>query len=139
MLEDILAQLTPEQRTYALARLDFATDTEVAAELGWKVQKIYNWRSSGAPIDEAVLQMQNDGIQFALFERRRALGKAMKVKVSGLGSEDEKVRQNVATEIIEWELGKAQQRMEHGLTQAATDYIESMRAARAAAIADDET
>jgi len=41
--------------------------------------------------------------------RRRNLAKAMGVKVKGLDSESERTRQGVASEIIEWEMGKAKQ------------------------------
>jgi len=37
----------------------------------------------------------------------------MAIKLAGLDNRDERVRQAVATEIIEWELGKATQRQEH--------------------------
>jgi len=41
--------------------------------------------------------------------RRRALAKAMLVKAGGLDSIREGIQQRVATEIIEWEMGKAEQ------------------------------
>ena len=37
----------------------------------------------------------------------------MAVKVAGLDSENERVRQDAATELIEWELGKAKQTSEY--------------------------
>jgi hypothetical protein len=49
----------------------------------------------------------------ALELRRRALAEAMAVKTSGLRSEDEAVRQRTATEIIEWEMGRAAQKNEN--------------------------
>jgi len=56
--------------------------------------------------------MARDGIFAAAEIRRRHLTKAMLIKVSGLDSKFEKIKQAVATEIIEWEMGKAMQRQE---------------------------
>jgi len=53
--------------------------------------------------------MASDGLIVAHHVRRRNLAKAMLVKVAGLDSDDERTRQNVSTEIIEWEMGRAQQ------------------------------
>ena len=39
--------------------------------------------------------------------RKRNLLKAIMVKVAGLDSSDESIRQKVASELIEWELGTA--------------------------------
>ena len=56
--------------------------------------------------------MAYDGIITALEIRRRNLAKAMLVKANGLDSGDERLRQSVATEFIEWELGRATQKAE---------------------------
>jgi len=56
--------------------------------------------------------MAYDGVLTALEIRRRNLARAMAVKAAGLDSRDERIRQNAATEIIEWELGKANQKTE---------------------------
>jgi len=56
--------------------------------------------------------MAQDGLVTALHLRRRALARAMEVKLRGLDSRDERIRQAVATEIIEWELGKASQKID---------------------------
>lgn len=56
--------------------------------------------------------MAMDGIIVARTLRRRNLAKAMAVKVAGLDLDDAKLRQSTATEIIEWEMGKATQRQE---------------------------
>jgi hypothetical protein len=57
--------------------------------------------------------MAMDGVYTALEIRRRALPEAMAVKAAGLQSDNERIRQQVSTEIIEWELGKATQKTEH--------------------------
>jgi len=56
--------------------------------------------------------MAHDGLIAAQHIRRSSLAKAMLVKVDGLDTNDESLRQKVATEIIEWEMGKATQKQE---------------------------
>lgn len=113
-LAQIERQLSITQLRYLVARVDAASDKEAADMIGIKPSTVKTWNEDGskALIDEAVRLMVQDGIVTALELRRRNLAKAMAVKVKGLDSNDEKVRQNTATEIIEWELGKATQKSE---------------------------
>jgi len=96
-----------------VARQEFATDKEAAQEIGVKPDTVYQWKHKGAPIDDAVRLMALDGVIVASTLRRRHLAKAMAVKVAGLDDDDNRLRQNVATEIIEWEMGKPTQRTEN--------------------------
>jgi len=68
---------------------------------------VYKWPEI---VNEAIALMALDASSAALAMRRRSLTKAMAVKVAGLDSDDDVLRQRVATEIIEWEQGKAQQK-----------------------------
>lgn len=104
-LTEILPQLTTNQLRYLVARQDYSTDGEAAEAIGMKPNTIYKWPSI---VDEALRLMASDGVFVAREMRRRALPKAMAVKVAGLDSENERIRQDVATEIIEGELGKPQ-------------------------------
>ena len=112
-LTDVLDVLTPDQIRFVVARLDFNTDKEAAEYIELKPGRIYHWKARGVPIDEAVKLMELDGAITALYLRRRSLAKAMLVKTAGLDLKDDALRQRVATEIIEWEMGKATQRSEH--------------------------
>lgn len=109
----VLEKLTPDQIRFVVARLDYDTDKEAAESLGIPANRVYQWKSRKIPIDDAVRLMTLDGLITALHVRKRNLAKAMLIKVSGLESDDERLRQSVATEIIEWETGKATQRQEH--------------------------
>jgi len=71
---------------------------------------VYRWPDA---VKRAVKLMAGDGLVTALHLRRRVLAKAMLVKVRGLDTDDERLRQQTATEIIEWELGKATQRTDN--------------------------
>jgi len=112
-LEQVLETLTVDQIRFVVARQQFSTDKEAAQEIGIKPDTVYQWKHKGVKIDDAVRLMALDGVIVAQHLRRRNLAKAMAVKVAGLDSGDEKLRQSVATEVIEWELGRATQRQEH--------------------------
>jgi len=105
-LDSLLAQLSTDQIRYVIARQDFATDKEAAESVGIKPKTVYSWPPI---VKEAVRLMAYDGLTTARHIRRRNLAKAMQVKVGGLDSDKEGIQQRVATEIIEWEMGKAEQ------------------------------
>lgn len=109
-LELLLEELTTEQIRFVVARQECATDKEGAKAIGVSAGTVKNWKYAGTPIDEAIRLMALDGVVVALHLRRKALAKAMLVKHGGLDSKDERIQQGTATEIIEWELGKATQR-----------------------------
>ena len=112
-LQDVLSCLSLDQIRFVVARQDYSTDKEAATAIGIKPDTVYQWKHKGIPIEEACELMLYDGLITALHVRKRNLVKAMMVKVAGLDSESEGLRQKVATEIIEWETGKANQPIEH--------------------------
>lgn len=120
-LGQALARLSTDQIRFVVARQEFSTDKEAAQEIGVKPDTVYQWKHRGVPIDEAVRLMAADGVVVALELRRRNLAKAMAVKVAGLNSKDEAMRQRVATEIAEWELGKAPQHQRVDVNIASLD------------------
>jgi len=112
-LDLVLSELTNDQIRFVVVRQEYSTDKEAAEAIDILPNTVYKWKRS-SPIDEAVRLMALDGLVTAQHIRRRNLAKAMAVKVSGLDSDVEKLRQDVATELIEWEMGRATQRNEHG-------------------------
>jgi DNA-binding transcriptional regulator YiaG len=113
-LRAVLKQLSTDQIKFVVARQEHTSDKDAALAIGVQPNTVYQWKSrKEAPLDEAVQLMAQDGVVVAVHLRRRMLAQAMLVKVEGLSSADEKVRQSVATEIIEWELGKAMQGLRH--------------------------
>ena len=102
-----MPQLTTNQLRWIVARQECTTDGEAAEMIGVKPDTMYRWPEI---VKDAARLMAGDGVYVAREMRRRALPKAMAVKTAGLDSDDEKIRQGVATEVIEWELGKAQSR-----------------------------
>ena len=105
-LNAIMAQLTTDQVRYVVARMEYPTKGEAAKAIGMKPDTIYRWPEN---VERAVELMVMDVAESARAIRKRNLIKAMAVKVHGLDSNDEATRQKVATELIEWELGKAGQ------------------------------
>jgi hypothetical protein len=108
-LKETLSGLSMTQIRFVIARLETKTDKEAAEVIQISPATVKSWNSDGSKtkIDQAVDLMRVDGMITALEIRRRNLAKAMAVKVSGLDSDNEKIKQDAATEIIEWELGKA--------------------------------
>jgi ribosomal protein S16 len=111
-LRQVLDTLTVDQIRFVIARQGHHTDKEAAEEIGIKPNRVSQWKHNGAEIDRAVRLMAYDGLTTALHLRRRSLSKAMAVKVRGLDDDDARLRQGVATEIIEWEMGRATQKVE---------------------------
>lgn len=108
-LDAILRTLTTNQLRYIVARQECTTDKAAAELVGLSDSTIKQWDNK-KDIDRAVRLMALDGVHVATEMRRRALPKAMAIKVAGLDSEVEKMRQDVATEIIEWTMGKAEEK-----------------------------
>ena len=115
-LRETLQNLSTDQIRFVVARQEFSTDKDAAHAVRVSAATVKRWKQEGAPIDEAVRLMATDGVIVATELRRRSLAKAMAVKVKGLDSTDDKLRQSVATEVIEWELGKATQSVKQELS-----------------------
>lgn len=109
-LDDLLRQLSVTQLKYLSERVLCDNDTEAAKRIGVDPNTIYRWPPI---VQEALKLMHLDGVHLALELRRRALSKAMQIKVEGMDSKNERIRQAVCTEIIEWNLGKATQPTEN--------------------------
>lgn len=103
---DIWRGLSREQRSYVVVRSGTKTKKAAAVLAGQKPDTVYHW---GEEVEEAALILKDDILIAALAIRKEALIKAIMVKVQGLESDNETVAQKAASEIIEWELGKANQ------------------------------
>ena len=106
-LSELIGQLSKDQLRYIVALQEYPTKKEAAEAISMKPNTIYKWP---AIVEEAAYLMAVEATDSALAIRRKNLVKAMAVKVAGLDSDDEQVRQKSATEIIEGELGKAAQK-----------------------------
>lgn len=105
-LSEVLSLLSKDQRRFVVACLEFPTKKEAAVEIGLKPNTVYGWNGV---IDEAIELMSLEGLEGARAMNRQAIPKAMMVKIAGLDSDNETIRQKCSTELIEWIEGKAKQ------------------------------
>lgn len=111
-LDELLRGMSYDQLRYLAVRPFCSKDVDAAEQLRMPVETIYSWRYKGIPVDEALQLMGLDGVSVAIEMIRRSAPKAAAVKVAGLESEDERIRQNVATEVLDRGLGKPGQSVE---------------------------
>jgi len=111
-LADLLRKLSSSQMRFVAKRVWTDTDAEAAREMGISASTVKNWKQDGAPLDATVRLMKEDGVIVAAEMLRRALVDAVTVKVEGLMERNPGIRQSVATEIIERNLGRPVQRNE---------------------------
>jgi hypothetical protein len=110
-LSDILAQLSRDQLRFITAMQDYPTKREAAEAVGLEPNTIYKWPKA---IDDALLLIARDREASVREVLRRNALKAVMVKVAGLDSDEESIRQKVAPEIIESVIGKPTQKQEVG-------------------------
>ncbi len=112
-LKKLLAGFNLTQMRFLIARMDCNSNAEAAKKIGIRPATVTDW---GPDIRRAMYLMKYDGVITALEMQRKALPRAMAVKVGGLESQEERIAQASATEIIERELGKPVQRNENKLS-----------------------
>lgn len=118
-LRDIWGQLSRNQRKYVVATQECATKKEAAELVGIQPDTVYRWPSI---VDEAVELFSINVEQAVLGVLESAAAKAAMVKAKGLDSTDEKVRQAVATEILDRNLGKPTLRQSINQSNVNIDY-----------------
>jgi len=108
-ISELWSQLNRNQRRFVVAMQEFPTKKEAAESIGLEPDTVYRWPDV---VDRAVDAFSSDVEAAVMGVLRSIAGKAAMIKASGLDSEDEKIRQAVASEIIDRILGKATQRQE---------------------------
>jgi len=108
-LEQLLKSLSADQMRFVVIRQQCTSDADAARQMKISKTTVCNW---GANVQRAVELMAMDGVIVARERMRRALAEAISVKVEGLRSRNENVKQNAATEIIDRAIGKATQKNE---------------------------
>ena len=104
-------ELTPLQRRFVVSMQEYPTKKEAAEALGISPSTVYNWGQNSG-VDDAVDFMSNNIALATLGILQANATKAAMVKAHGLDSDNEKIRQDVASEILDRQLGKATQRQE---------------------------
>ena len=108
-LDELWLLLNENQRRYCVARLEHTSKKDAAEAVGLSEHTVYKWNGE---CEEVIKLLQEDAIQSAVVMIKNALAKAAMIKIDGLDSEDEKIRQAVASEILDRQLGKSVQRSE---------------------------
>lgn len=111
--EDLFSQLSDTQWRFVTAMVENPSYTkkDAANHIGITPDTVYRWDKV---VDRAIEQARLNIHNAALGMRKQAVLKAIAVKIALLDSDDENVRSRAATELIEWELGKATQQHDIG-------------------------
>ena len=107
-LDEIKAQLSPDQLAFLAERVLCRTDKEAAKSLGFGYSTVLSWPQK-AIINEAVDLVLADSLEVARDLLKKNLIRAAKVKVDGLSSKKTVVAQAAATEILDRHFGKPTQ------------------------------
>lgn len=105
---ELWEQLSPLQRRFVVAMQEHPTKKEAALAIEISPNTVYNWPSV---VDDTIAFMTNNIALATLGILQANATKAAMVKAAGLDSGDEKIRQDVATEILDRNLGKPKQQV----------------------------
>lgn len=108
---DPLSGFSVEQRKWVIARIMASSDAGAARAIGIHPTTVCRWQNKEA-LDAAVSVMLEDPRKQVLAALADAMPKAARVKIAGLDSHNEALRQNAATDILDRGLGKPTQRQE---------------------------
>ena len=106
---DLWASLGHNQRRFVVAMLESKTKKEAAESIGVKPDTVYHWNGE---VDDAVDLARSDIQAAAVGILQATSTKAAAIKTAGLDSENERMRQDAASEILDRNLGKPTQRSE---------------------------
>jgi hypothetical protein len=103
------AVLSHNQQRFAVAMLECPTKKEAAIAVGLEPDTVYRWNGE---TDVVIAYMRDRARDAAFGVLESAVVKAATIKRAGLDSNDEKMRQDVASEVLDRVLGRATQRTE---------------------------
>ena len=106
---ELWAELTPTQRRFVVAMTEYPNKKESAEAIGIAPQTAYNWNGN---VNDAIDFVRENIALATLGVLTANAAKAAMVKSAGLDSNDERIAQAAATEIIDRILGKSIQRSE---------------------------
>ena len=106
----IWRKLNRNQRRFVVAMPEYSSKKKCAKELDIPAATVYNWPEY---MNDAIELYQEHIADAATNILVDGISKAALVKVAGLDSEDERIKQMSATEILDRYFGKPKQRTEH--------------------------
>lgn len=102
--EEIWRQLNHNQRRFVVAMLDSESKKDAAEAIGIQPDTVYRWPSI---VDDAVALLGRDVKNSVVDILASGAAKAAMIKLAGLDSKDENMRQKIASEVLDRILGKA--------------------------------
>ena len=108
--QSIWRKLTRNQRRFVVGMTEHGSKKSCALAMNLKPPTVYGWPGY---VDEAVELYQEHIVDVATVVLADAIAEAALVKVDGLESGDERIKQKASTEILDRYFGKAKQRTEH--------------------------
>jgi len=106
---ELWQQLGHNQRRFAIAMIGASSKKEAAQAIGISPNTTYGWNGV---IDEVVELLLTHSADSAMSIIEAEAPRAAMIKSSGLDSDNEKIRQDAASEILDRNLGKPTQRQE---------------------------
>jgi len=112
-MEDLRAELDhleDKRLAYVMARSRVNSDAQGYSEAGIHKNTFYSWPAQEREqLNDLAQRFKRETATRALMVLQDAAEEAARIKVSGLSSRDERVKQAAATEIIDRTIGKSEQ------------------------------
>lgn len=103
-----LDQLTDQRLDYVMARSRVNSDAHALRDAGLSKSTFYGWTlEERAALNELAQRVKREAALRALMVIQDAAETAAEIKVSGLKSRNEHIKQDVATEILDRIIGKS--------------------------------
>lgn len=119
-LRALLDQLEDNRLTYVMARSSANTDAQAIRDAGISRATFYTWPAEEREkLNDIAQRFKRETAERALIVLQDAAVDAADVKVSGLKSRDERVKQSAATEILDRTLGKSTSTLDVNVKQDA--------------------
>lgn len=110
-LRTILDNLEDKRLDYVIARARCHSDIDALRESGIGKSAFYQWpREERDHLNDIAQQVKRETATIALMKLTDAAVRAAEVKIAGLSSHNEHVKQDVATEILDRTIGKPTQK-----------------------------
>jgi len=109
-LQTVLNQLQDNRLDYVRARSLVNSDAQAIKDIGISKTAFYKWPAEEREkLNELAQQLKRATVARAIMALQAAAEEAAQVKIAGLKSRDERLKQSAATEILDRNIGKPKQ------------------------------
>jgi hypothetical protein len=114
-LQTVLNQLEDNRLDYVRARSLVNSDAQAIKDIGISKTAFYKWPAEEREkLNELAQQLKRATVARAIMALQAAAEEAALVKIAGLKSRDERLKQSAATEILDRNIGKPSQSIKLG-------------------------